>query len=188
MLRTVAEWSKRGGIVGRGILLDYLAWAKLNHITYSPTEAHAITVRELERVAKHQGTELQPGDILLIRSGFVKWHNEATFSERVKGTAEGSAWAGVEGSEESVRWFWDRRFAAVGGDANVFECWPAPSDKWRLHDNLIALFGMPVGEMFDLERLAEECTRLARWSFLFTSAPLNFPGGVASPPNAVCVL
>jgi hypothetical protein len=57
-----------------------------------------------------------------------------------------------------------------------------------LHDNLIALFGMPVGEMFDLDELAETCRRLNKWSFLFTSAPLNFPGGVASPPNAICIL
>jgi len=57
-----------------------------------------------------------------------------------------------------------------------------------LHDNLLALFGMPIGEMFDLEKLAETCKSHNRWSFFFTSAPLNFPGGVASPPNAICVL
>jgi len=57
-----------------------------------------------------------------------------------------------------------------------------------LHDNLLALFGMPIGEMFDLEKLAETCKSHNRWSFLFTSAPLNFPGGVASPPNAICIL
>ncbi len=57
-----------------------------------------------------------------------------------------------------------------------------------LHDNLIALFGMPVGEMFDLDELADICQKLRKWSFFFTSAPLNFPGGVASPPNAICVL
>ena len=42
-------------------------------------------------------------------------------------------------------------------------------------------------EMFDVEALAAECARQKRWSFFFTSAPLNLPGGVASPPNAVCV-
>ena len=57
-----------------------------------------------------------------------------------------------------------------------------------LHDNLIAPFGMPVGEMFALEELAEHCRKLEKWSLLFTSTPLNFPGGVASPPNAICIL
>jgi len=118
----------------------------------------------------------------------VKWHNEAGPEDRIKGSAGGSEWAGVEGCEETVRWFWDHHFSAAGGDANVFEAWPAKEEKWRLHDNLIALFGMPIGEMFDLERLAEVCREQERWSFLFTSAPLNFPGGVASPPHAICVL
>jgi hypothetical protein len=44
------------------------------------------------------------------------------------------------------------------------------------------------GEMFDLERLAKECATAQRWSFFFTSAPLNIPGGVASPPNAIAIL
>jgi hypothetical protein len=46
---------------------------------------------------------------------------------------------------------------------------------------------MPIGEMWDLERLAEECEKHQRWSFFLTSAPLNTKGGVASPPNAIAV-
>ncbi|KIW87778.1 uncharacterized protein Z519_11752 [Cladophialophora bantiana CBS 173.52] len=184
----IDEWSSRGGIVGRGILLDYRSWAAHQGIEYSPIERHAISEKDLEAVAAWQGTRFRQGDILLVRSGFVTWYKEANAEERRRGTVDGSTWAGVEGTRDSVEWFWDRHFAAVGGDANVFEAWPAKEDRWRLHDNLIALFGMPVGEMFDLDELAETCKRLNKWSFLFTSAPLNFPGGVASPPNAICIL
>lgn len=49
------------------------------------------------------------------------------------------------------------------------------------------MFGMPIGEMWDLEVLKEECERQKRWSFFFTSAPLNVTGGVASPPNALAI-
>ncbi len=42
--------------------------------------------------------------------------------------------------------------------------------------------------MFDLEALAKECEAQKRWSFFFTSAPLNLPGGIASPPNALAIL
>lgn len=174
--------------MGRGVLLDYLSWSNSHGISYSPIGWHGITTSELEAVANWQGTTLRPGDVLLIRSGFVKWYNEASPKERLSGTANGSEWAGVEGSEETVRWLWDHHFAAVGGDANVFEAWPAKVARWRLHDNLIALFGMPVGEMFDLERLSRVCHEHGRFSFLFTSAPLNFPGGVASPPHAICMM
>ena len=56
-----------------------------------------------------------------------------------------------------------------------------------MHDYCIAGWGMPIGEMWDLEALAEECKRQKRWSFFFTSAPLNLKGGAASPPNAIAV-
>lgn len=174
--------------MGRGILLDYHAWAAEHGVIYSPVEYHGITIDDLEAVAAWQGTRFVPGDILLIRSGFVDWYQAASPRERVTGTAEATAWAGVEGSETAVRWFWNRRFSAVGGDASVFEAWPAKEGRWRLHDNLIALFGMPVGEMFDLERLSAMCKEQKKWSFFFTSAPLNFPGGIASPPNAICTM
>ncbi len=184
----IDQWSKHGGIVGRGILLDYLSWAESQGIDYSSIERHTISEKDLEAVAAWQGTNFEVGDILLVRSGFVKWHNNASDAERKAGIADGEAWAGVEGTEASVEWFWNHHFAAVGGDANVFEAWPAKDERYRLHDVFLAMWGMPIGEMFDLDELAEVCKRHQRWSFFFTSAPLNFPGGVASPPNAICVL
>jgi hypothetical protein len=44
---------------------------------------------------------------------------------------------------------------------------------------------MPIGEYFDLEGLSEECERLGRRSFFFSSMPLNLVGGVGSPPGAM---
>jgi kynurenine formamidase len=125
-------WTERGGVVGRGVLLDYLSWAQSNGIEYSPIKYHEITVRDLEAVAAAQGTELRPGDILLIRSGFVKWYEQASPEERVLGTSKGQEWSGVVGSEETVAWLWNRHFAAVGGDANVFEAWPAKDERYRM--------------------------------------------------------
>lgn len=167
------EWSKRGGIVGRGVLLDYLGWTKA---TYHPCRRHGISIAELEQVAAWQNVSFRPGDILLIRSGFVKWYNEASSAERVEYVEHGTEFAGVEGSKEAVKWFWNHRFAAVGGDASVFEAWPAVEEIWRLHDNLIALFGMPIGEMFDLERLSEVC-RASPLELLLHQRAVEFPRG-----------
>ena len=44
--------------------------------------------------------------------------------------------------------------------------------------------GMPLGEMFDLEKLSETCKKKNRWTFFFSSAPANVPGGVSSHANA----
>lgn len=46
---------------------------------------------------------------------------------------------------------------------------------------------MPIGELFDLEDLAAQCEKAQRWTFFFTSEPLNVAGGVASPPNALTI-
>jgi hypothetical protein len=48
-------------------------------------------------------------------------------------------------------------------------------------------WGVPIGELFDLETLVIECQYLKKWSFFFSSMPLKIPGEVASPPNGVAI-
>lgn len=48
-----------------------------------------------------------------------------------------------------------------------------------LHEVLLAGWGMPIGELFDLEKLAQQCEKEQRWSFFLASEPCNVPGGVA---------
>lgn len=85
---------------------------------------YAITLAVLKDIAKEQGTEFQPGDILIVRSGWVKWYEEHSPEERRDKIKNGSAWVGVEGCEEVVEWIWDSHFAAIAGDAIGFEAWP----------------------------------------------------------------
>jgi hypothetical protein len=51
----------------------------------------------------------------------------------------------------------------------------------------LAGWGMSIGEMFDLVKLALKCQELGRYSFFLSSVPLKVPGGVASPPSAVAI-
>ena len=46
---------------------------------------------------------------------------------------------------------------------------------------------MPIGELWGLDALSGECELQKRWSFFQTRAPLNVPGGIASPPNVLAV-
>jgi hypothetical protein len=65
----------------------------------------------------------------------------------------------------------------------------APTEKeWHLHPILLAGWGTPIGELFDLQGLSKMCRKNQRWSFFFTSAPLNYTGAVASPPNAIAIM
>ena len=203
----IHHWNDRGGIVGRGVLLDYVRYAEKKGIKYDVMTKHEITVDVLDEIAKDEGVELKAGDILIVRSGFTKWYNSVSQDERNEKICPPDtskiAWTGVEANPKAAEWFWDHHFAAVAGDSISFEvevcvpsridqvltisqCWPF--GEFTMHEHFLAFWGTPIGEIWDLEKLAETCEEQKRWSFFFTSAPLNTPGGVASPPNALCVL
>jgi len=55
------------------------------------------------------------------------------------------------------------------------------------HTVLLPMLGLPLGEMFFLDDLADDCAADGTYEFMFTSAPLNLPHGVASPPNALAI-
>ena len=66
------------------------------------------------------------------------------------------------------------------------------ADRRRLHEIfthtlLLPMLGLPLGEMWNLEALAADCAADGRYECMFTSAPLNLPHGVASPPNALAM-
>lgn len=47
---------------------------------------------------------------------------------------------------------------------------------YHLHEYILALWGMPLGEMLDLERLSQRCREKNRYFFFFTSSPANCHG------------
>lgn len=123
------EWHKHGCVAGRSVLIDYSSWAERNGISYSPMEKNCISVQDLEHIAQEQGITFKPGDILLVRSGMVKWYNTQTPKVRNEATHNGHAFTGVEGSPETIEWLWNHHFAAIVGDAIGFEAWPA-NPEW----------------------------------------------------------
>jgi hypothetical protein len=99
--------------------------------------------------------------------------------------------AGVSQEEKMIDWLHDSWFSAVAGDAPSFEAWPSQESRcansclqfdtnailgWYLHEYLLPLWGNPIGEMFDLEKLAKTCRANNRWTFFVTSQPANVPG------------
>lgn len=123
-LPTLNHWHEHGGLVGRGVLVDYRAYADAHGIKYSVFDAHKITVEDLEAVIKWEGLELRQGDILIVRSGFTLGLEEAGTPEKQKECMDTHRTVGVEGSAKTARWVWDHHFAAVAGDAIAFEQLP----------------------------------------------------------------
>ncbi|KAK0372841.1 hypothetical protein CLIM01_09799 [Colletotrichum limetticola] len=179
-------WQKHG-IVGRGILVDYHTWRLEQNMPYDPFARDSIPVADLQACLKAQGTEIKFGDILITRTGFTATHASlppSTLSNHL--AASPQTFSGVAQSEETLRWVWSN-FSAVAGDQPSFECWPHRDPKHWMHEVLLAGWGMPIGELFDLEALAAQCKREKRWSFFVVSEPCNVPGGVASPPNILAI-
>ncbi|KAL2175224.1 uncharacterized protein P884DRAFT_206911 [Thermothelomyces heterothallicus CBS 202.75] len=193
-LPTIDHWHSRGAVVGRGVLID---WKRYHEETtgtpFHPLDGYRITTEDIEKVAKYQGVEFKHGDILIIRTGYTEILEAPTPEDMAKFRA--GTLSGVHGTVETARWAWNRRFAAVAGDSHAFEAVPALKPDGTvggvsdlvLHPWFLNRFGMPIGELWDLKALSEYAKKTGRYSFLLTSAPLNHPGLVASPPNAIAV-
>jgi len=194
-LPTLNHWHSRGGLVARAVFIDYKLYADENGISFNPFNDDKITVEDIEKIAKKQGVEFKQGDVIIIRSGFTE--DLTGVSAEKQGELMGShRTCGVTGTPETAKWFWNKHFAAVAGDMIAFEHIPPINPETGkedsvaglvLHQYFLALFGMPIGELWDLKQLSETCKKLGRYSFMLTSVPLNVPGGIGSPPNALAI-
>lgn len=176
----------RRGIAGRGVLIDAARYFERRGKTIQCTGTNVITVKDLETALAEQKTKLKPGDILLVRVGWLKSYLASGPEVRAQVSQRNDA-PGVEATTETAKWLWDNRIAAVASDSPAFEAVDTQAMREMLHPYLLAFLGMPIGEMWDLEALAEDCATDRRYSFFLTSAPLNIPGGVGSPPNALAI-
>ena len=120
---TLNHWHKRGGLVGRGVLLDYRAWAAQQGIKYDCFSDKRIKMTELEEVAKWEGVEFKQGDVLIVRTGFTEELSNMDGEQQAKAMGTHQT-VGVEGNVNSARWHWNHHFAAVAGDAIAYETIP----------------------------------------------------------------
>ncbi|KAJ5522602.1 hypothetical protein N7527_006717 [Penicillium freii] len=167
-------WVENGGIVGRGVLLDYAGWAAANGKEVNCFETQSIPASVLQEVAASQNTTFRPGDILFIRTGWTRAYEQLSRAQ-CQQLADYAAppVIGVESSEAMLRWIWDLELAAVVGDMPSFEAYPCQNQLFFLHEWLLAGWGVPIGELFDLEQLSQECRKRDRWTFFFSSVPLK---------------
>jgi kynurenine formamidase len=184
---TIDHWARRG-IAGRAVLLDMVATLADDGRPYDPGTNAAFTVDDLELARKRSGVEFQPGDVLLIHTGFAAWWVDQPPAERRKQNRAPST-PGVANGEEMCRYLWNSHVSAVASDTFAVEATPLRRDEVTgfLHRMLIGQFGMALGELWWTEDLAADCAADGVYEMFFTSAPLNSPGGIGSPPNALAI-
>lgn len=173
------------GVAGRGVLVDVAA--HLGAGGYEPLGSHPITVEEVQGALDAQGTELQPGDLLCIRTGWVGAYRALGAEER-SAYATGPYFSGLHAGEEMARFLWNHHPAALLCDNPAVEVVPGDPAVGSLHRRLLPSLGFTLGEMFDFEVLAERCRARGDWAFFFVAAPLKVPNGLGSPGNAMAIL
>jgi kynurenine formamidase len=174
------------GIVGRGVLLDVVAHRARQGRIYDPLSGETIEAEDLREIVAAQGVELRRGDIICIRTGWIEAHRAASAETRAE-LAQTIRVSGLAGSEDVARFLWDCHAAAVAADNPTVEVAPGDAKVGSLHRRLIPMLGFAVSELLDLQPLAGLCAADDRWDFLFVASPLNMPGGIGSPANALAI-
>lgn len=124
------QMSAQYGVVGRGLLLDWAGWADSQGLSYDVFSARAITVAELDATAVWQGlnpaTCFKPGDMLFIRTGWVRaYNNLSSYEQQILPFREADAnHIGMLASDESAEWLWKKKLSLVGADNPAFETIP----------------------------------------------------------------
>ncbi|MBL8237143.1 MAG: cyclase family protein [Bryobacterales bacterium] len=151
-------------IVRRGVLLDAAKDGVLR-------EDAVLTGDALQVIAAEQGTAIEAGDVVLIRTGWAQYWEDATrYINAVRGTP-----AGPGPDLSGAKWLSAQGVFAAGSDTVAFE--RVPAHDMPVHIHLLFEKGIHIIEALDLEGLARDRV----YEFLFVGAPLKLRGGTGAP-------
>ncbi|KAI1852754.1 hypothetical protein JX266_002295 [Neoarthrinium moseri] len=183
------------GIAVRGVLFDWAGWMDSQNKTFDAFSPTSITTDELDAVAAWQGLPedwSRAGDMLVLRTGWVRQYQTLNETGDVLLPIGAGTWIGMEASEQSLRWLWEKKLSLVGADNPAFESTPfnrtIHGETRSLHQIFIGGWGQNIVEFLDLEALTEKLHQLGRSTFFLTIQNLNIVSGIASPPNALAII
>ena len=159
-------------VVTRGVLVDM--------VDYFGRELNAgdpITAKDIKGALKKQGVDLQPGDALLVYTGWMRW-----FKEDPKKFMSGEPGITVD----VIKWSYDKRLSFIAVDQWSSEVVPMvnKNEKWPVHTEAICKRGFTWGQDFDMEGLAKDCKGDKVYEFMFINACPIITGitqGISAP-------
>ena len=168
-----------GTVVSRGVLLDVAR--ALGRDVLEP--GHPIMPGDLDEALVLAGVELEPGDIVLVRTGQMV-HLAPGRRDLMAYTFPSPGL-----TIETAGWFHHHDVAAVATDTLVFEVYPSQHDDAYLPVHLLHLveMGLTQGQNWVLDALAEDCAADGRYSFLLDATPLPLTQGLGTPLNPVAL-
>jgi kynurenine formamidase len=168
-----------GAVVSRGVLLDVAR--AMGRDVLEP--GYPIMPGDLDRAVELAGVELEPGDIVLVRTGQMV-HLQPERRDLVAYT-----WPSPGLTIETAGWFHDHDVAAVATDTLVFEVYPSQHEDAYLPVHLLHLveMGLTQGQNWVLDPLAEDCAADGRYTFLLDATPLPLTRGLGTPLNPMAL-
>jgi len=140
--------------------------------------AYEITVADLEAAQAASGTQIQAGDVVLVRTGWATFWAD---SPRYLGlNSAGAPGPGVAAGH----WLAERKPFSVGSDTSAFEVMNHHNITLEVHLILIAQNGIHIIENLDLEQLSTE----VRGAFAFIALPVRISGATGAPVRPIALL
>jgi kynurenine formamidase len=164
------------GTVGRGVLNI----PALDRTWLDPSDA--VRPRQLDNACARQGVAIEPGDIVLLRTGFAQ-------RRRDLGLHPSIASDGYPGWHPAwLPWLHERQVPAIAADT-ANDARPSGYHKvpTPLHYVGIVAKGLWLIDNCDLAELAQMSTRRRRWSFLFIASGLRLRIGSEFPLNPMAM-
>ncbi len=166
-----------GPVAGRGVLLDVARLHGVDHFD----DGYPITGDDLDAAAGAAGLTIEPGDLVLVRTGHMHFLRIGE-KDRYREVSPGL-------STRSIEWFADHDVAGVATDTLVFECFPCEDPAVLLPVHMIHLrdMGLAQGQLWHLDDLAADCAIDGQFEFLLTATPIPLTGGLGAmvAPTAV---
>lgn len=169
------------GVVGHGVLIDMARHRGKEWLDKGETFTH----HDLEEAAAAQGVAIEQRDVLLIRTGWLKYFYAVSNEEFYEGFIE----PGLTYSRELVEWFQRKEIPNLVTDtiANEVTYDPESGVALPLHAALLRNLGLSMAEIIWLDDLADACAADGRWDFLYTAAPLKIHEATGAPVNPVAI-
>jgi kynurenine formamidase len=176
-------------LVSRGVLLDLPRAMGLELLE----PGYPITPTNLDDACTFGGVTIEPGDVVLVRTGQAA--HLALPGRPGIGGAEARrdlvayTWPSPGLTVATAAWFHDHDVAAVATDTMVLEVYPCEDPDLYLPVHLLHLveMGMTQGQNWFLDELADACADDGRYEFLLDATPLPFTNGLGSPVNPVAL-
>ena len=163
------------GITTRGVFLDVAAGRKEGYVK----AGEPVTPKELDAVAARAGVKVQPGDVVVVRSG-----NEAFLTAHPNFVFRVDPHPGLNLS--CLEWFREKDIAAISWD--MMDERPSGYGGFGMSTHLaIPFLGLALVDNTYPERLAKVCAEEGRNEFLFTATPLRLMGSTGAPAHPIAI-